>query len=64
MLKKNYACLRDFEDQAWDVAEALWKNRFYHEETEKKEEELRSVLEEAQNKIEKHEGSTWRGTIS
>ena len=53
LLKKNHACLRDFEDQACDAIEALRKYRLCHEVGQKREEELQSELEGVQNKIEK-----------
>ena len=53
LLKKNRSCLRDFEDQACDTGEALRKYRLYHEEGQKKEEELRSELKGARGKVAK-----------
>ena len=53
MLKKNRTCLRDFEDQSHDATAALRKYRLYHEESQKREEELWSELEGARNKVEK-----------
>ena len=49
MLKKNHACLQDFEDQTCDATEALQKYRLYHGEAKKKEQLLQSELEEAQS---------------
>ena len=53
MLKRNHACLRDFEDQACDATEALQKYRLCHEEGQKKEEELWSELEGSRSEVEK-----------
>ena len=53
MLKRNRACLKEFEDQACDVGEALRQQRVALERAKKKEEELRIVLLVAQYDLEK-----------
>ena len=53
ILKKNHVHLRDFEDQACNATKALQKYRLCCEEGQKKEEELRSKLEDTWKEIEK-----------
>ena len=53
MLKKNHAILQNYEDQMRDAAEALRKLRLHHEEGKKREDKLRSKLEEAWAEVER-----------
>ena len=53
MLKKNHTYLQDYEEQTHDAIEVLRKLRLCHEKSQKREEELRSRLEEARKDAEK-----------
>ena len=53
LLSKKRACIRDLEDQARDVGEALRQQRSAWKRAEKMEEELRAVLMPAQHEIRK-----------
>ena len=54
-LTKSQAHIRDLEDQAWDVGEALRQHRCARERAEKMEEELRAMLKATQHDIRKKE---------